>query len=200
MRTVQLPISVKNMETKKQIRQEVLALRKALDENERARKTAEIILNIRRLPEFEEAKQVLLFVGYGSEPDTLTLIKECLKTGKKVFCPVVLRDEMEFYQILDAAELTEGYMGIMEPEPEDLRKYVPGDKDFMLLPGTAFDREGNRIGYGKGFYDKYLAQGFSGNQAAAAFSFQVLENGRIPAEPTDRKIKCIVTEQEIIRI
>ncbi len=188
------------METKKQIRQKILALRNELDENERARRTAGIISNIRKLQDFEDAGQVLLFVGYGSEPDTLELIQECLKNGKKVFCPVVQKDEMEFYEILDTAELTEGYRGIMEPEPDELKKYIQGDKDFMLLPGTAFDREGNRIGYGKGFYDKYLTRGFNGKQAAAAFSFQVLENGRIPAEPTDRKIKCIVTEQEIIRI
>lgn len=188
------------METKKKIRQEMLAVRDAIFPEEKERLTKEILKRIEELPEFRQAENILAFAGYGSEPDTLPVLEQWIKNGKKVFCPVVLGETMEFYQICALSELKDGYKGIKEPVPSEERKYIPGDKDFMLLPGLVFDREGNRIGYGKGFYDRYLSEGFSGKMAAIAFSVQIVENGRIPAETTDHTIKCIVTEKEIIRI
>ena len=140
------------METKKKIRQEILAKRDALPVLEKKRLSKKISDRIKNLPAFIKAEKLLLFVGYGSEPDTIPFIEECLQKGKEVYCPVVLNDTMEFYRIYSPAELKEGYKGILEPLPVQERKYVPGEYDFMLVPGTAFDRQGNRIGYGKGFY------------------------------------------------
>lgn len=189
------------METKKKIRQEILAKRDALPVLEKKRLSKKISDGIKNLPAFIKAEKLLLFVGYGSEPDTIPFIEECLQKGKEVYCPVVFNDTMEFYRIYSPAELKEGYKGILEPLPVQERKYVPGEYDFMLVPGTAFDRQGNRIGYGKGFYDKYLSRGvFTGDMAAAAFSFQIVESGRIPTEETDYKIKNIVTENEWISL
>lgn len=188
------------METKKKIRREILALRDKLSGEERIRLSSEIFRRIENLPDFQKADKLLLFAGYGSEPDTLPLHDKCIARGKRVYCPVVLGDEMEFYRITSVDELKIGYKGILEPCPSKEGRYIPGDYDFMLVPGTVFDRQGNRIGYGKGFYDKYLSGGFPGKMAAVAFSFQIVENGRIPTEPTDHKINCIVTENEIIRL
>ena len=188
------------METKKKIRQEMLAARDAISQEERERLSKDILKRIEALPEFQQAETILAFVGYGSEPNTLPSLEQWMNSGKKVFCPVVLGETMEFYQIHSLSELKDGYKGIKEPVPSDERKYISSDKDFMLLPGLVFDREGNRIGYGKGFYDRYLSDGFSGEMAAIAFSIQMVENGRIPAEETDHTIKYIVTEKEIIRI
>lgn len=188
------------METKSKIRKEILIQRDKIPEKEHKRMSREIATNIHRLPEFIKASKVLLFVGYGSEPDTTILIEDCLKKGKRVFCPCVCGEEMEFFEIRQLSDLKEGYKGILEPEAAEPEKYVPEAQDFMLMPGTVFDMEGNRIGYGKGFYDRYLAGGFTAPVAAAAFSMQFVENGRIPAEETDQKIHCIVTEKEIIRI
>ena len=155
---------------------------------------------VKSLPEFQNASRVLLFAGYGSEPDTHLWIQESIDLGKRVFCPRVIGESMEFYEIKGLQELVAGYKGIMEPLQEEDRRYIPGKQDFMLIPGTVFDREGNRIGYGKGFYDRYLSHRYLAETAAVAFSFQVVENGRIPAEQTDRKMKCIVTENEILRL
>lgn len=188
------------METKKQIRQEILSFRDAVSESERARMSEAIFQGILSLPEFREAEQVLMFAGYGSEPDTLPWIQACINMGKHVFCPRVIGEVMEFYEIESIAELVTGYKGIMEPMQDVRKKYTANRKDFMLVPGTVFDREGNRIGYGKGFYDRYLNNIFCGETAAVAFSLQFVEKGRIPVEATDRKMKCIVTENEIIRI
>ncbi|MBE5881140.1 MAG: 5-formyltetrahydrofolate cyclo-ligase [Lachnospiraceae bacterium] len=188
------------METKKQIRKDMLAKRETLSAHERLEMSSEIISRLKQLPEFLQAKQILIFAGYGSEPDTLPFIEECVAGGKKVFCPVVLGDEMEFFEITDTEQLRTGYKGIPEPEPSEERRYRAQEKDLMILPGVAFDFSGNRIGYGKGFYDRYLAKSFSGEMTAIAFSFQILEKERIPAEATDRTVHCIVTEKDVIRI
>jgi 5-formyltetrahydrofolate cyclo-ligase len=160
----------------------------------------EIFRKVVFLPEFQKAKNILWFAGYGSEPDTLSFLPELLAIGKRVYCPLVEGDVMEFYQVSDESDFTEGYKGIPEPKADNKHQYVPCKEDFMIIPGTVFDREGNRIGYGKGFYDKYLSDVFTGQTAAIAFSFQVIENGNIPAEETDVKMSYIVTEKEIIRI
>ncbi len=188
------------METKKQIRKEILALRDAVAKAQHRAMSGNICQNIQSLPEFEAAEKILAFAGYGSEPDTYPLMQQCLDAGKQVFCPLVTGENMEFYQIKDLSELLDGYKGIKEPKPLPERKYKAGEGDLMLLPGAVFDREGNRIGYGKGFYDRYLAGGFPGKKAALAFSFQIVENGRIPSEETDQSVNCIVTEKEILRI
>ncbi len=188
------------METKRQIRQEILSRRDAVSESERARMSEAIFRGILELPEFRAAEQVLMFAGYGSEPDTLPWIQECIHMGKRVFCPRVIGEVMEFYEIKALTELVSGYKGIQEPLPDEQKKYSPMPQDFMLVPGTVFDREGNRIGYGKGFYDRYLSDVFCRETAAVAFSLQLVEKGRIPVEATDRKMKCIVTELETIRI
>ncbi len=197
---VRLPISVKNMETKKQIRKEILSVRDAIDKKKRAEYSRQICKRVFQLPGFVKSQSVLCFVGYGSEPDTEEIIQTCFQMGKRVYCPRVIGDEMEFYEIKDCSELISGYKGIMEPLAREEARYVPGKSDFMLLPGVVFDREGNRIGYGKGFYDRYLAKQYQGDMAAIAYSCQIVANGRIITETTDKKVNCIVTETELIRI
>ena len=113
---------------------------------------------------FYRADNFLCFVPYGSEIDTIPLITEALRMGKKVFVPKVEGDVMQFYRIQNLSELSEGYKGILEPtntldstcykEDERLSK---GESVLMIMPGVCFDRYRNRIGYGKGFYDKYLS-------------------------------------------
>ena len=187
------------METKKQIRREVLAVRDALNKEVHKTWSQTICDKVRTMSEYKNAGCILFFVPYGSEVDVKPLIEEALQQGRQVFCPFVTGDQMMFYRIDNFSQLKEGYKGILEPIPEDERSYVPNTADFMIVPGTVFDREGNRIGYGKGFYDRFLTETYVGSLAAVAFSHQIVENGRIHAESTDRKIKLIVTEQGIIR-
>lgn len=186
------------METKKQIRKERLAVRDRLSGTEHKEKSRMIAEKLSRLPAFKEAGQILFFASYGSEPDTYSLMEKCFAEGKRVFCPLVCGDEMEFYEIRSIDGLVTGYRGIREPAFSEKGQYREMPGDFMIMPGAAFDRKGNRIGYGKGFYDRYLAKGFKGKKAAIAFSFQIVEENRIPAEKTDRKPDCIVTEKEVI--
>ena len=115
-------------------------------------------------PACREAQIILAYAGYRSEVDTLPLIRQALTAGKIVFAPKVAGEEMEFWQISSVGDLHDGYRGIPEPEermalPEWLQRQ--GEtvcKAMMWMPGAVFDRERHRIGYGKGFYDRYLAR------------------------------------------
>lgn len=139
---------------------------------------------------FYQARHLLVFVSYGSEIDTTEIINEALKKGKKVYVPKVEGEVMHFYRICTLSELREGYKGILEPDGSTERydegmRLANGERALMLMPGAAFDKYRNRIGYGKGFYDKYLAEkeDLQVYTIGIGFSCQLVEE--IPAEETD---------------
>lgn len=143
---------------------------------------------------FYRAQNVLLFVSYGSEIDTTDLLQEALRMGKKVFVPKVCEDTMEFYRIDGMEELMEGYKGIKEPSrltPE--RRYTEkerleaGETVLMIMPGACFDKKRNRIGYGKGFYDKYLSDKPDLLTYTIAVGFSCQEFEDLPYEENDIK-------------
>ena len=202
---------------KKDVRKNVLAVRDAIPAEDRARYDASIRESVMGTEEYREADAVLAYVSYKSEVDTTALIQQALADGKHVFAPKVSGDEMEFWQISSLEDLREGYRGILEPEQsisftDWISKHI-GSKVMMWMPGAAFDKERHRIGYGGGFYDRYLnrllqrlEQTNSEDQARAqfgcfilttaalAYSCQVLE--RIPYEEHDVRPDMLVTEQE----
>lgn len=148
---------------KAEIRKQVLTLRNNLDDRERER--ARVLLTERILGHqwFYGSDILLGFAGYGSEIATEEILKEALRMGKQVYLPRVT-DEMErkmaFLRIASMGELQEGYRGIREPAPEAEAYEYGAEKServLMLMPGVAFDSRRNRIGYGRGFYDSYLA-------------------------------------------
>lgn len=148
------------METKARIRQRMLALRDAMQIQERKGKSAKIMARVTETLWYKEADILLTYISYRSEVDTESLIQNAFAEGKKVYCPRVEGEGMNFYEILSSEELEEGYRGIKEPQGRDERRFQldksQGKKCLMILPGSAFDEEGNRIGYGKGYYDRYL--------------------------------------------
>ena len=179
------------MESKKEIRKRVLAKREALTPAERYRSAVLVSDNILNHQWFLNTKYILLFASYGSEISTDTLIEESLKIGKKVFLPKVEGDVMEFYRIASKVELVAGYKGILEPNAQS-EKFVytetfeqNPDTVLMIMPGAAFDPKRNRIGYGKGFYDKYLADKPNLHTIAIGFDCQMVDC--IDAEENDIK-------------
>ncbi len=133
--------------------------REQLSEESRFQKSREIAENLMATAVWKQAKQVLLYASYGSEVSTGLLMDAALAAGKEVFLPKVLGDQMEFFRITDRAELAPGYQHILEP-PGQTKRFLPDASIPTLLtaPGLAFDRSGARIGYGKGFYDRYLGK------------------------------------------
>ena len=146
--------------SKRELRKAVLTRRDALSEKEQ--KAAEVLLTERICshPCFTSADILLAFVSYGSEIHTIQILMEAWKLGKKVFVPKVEADRMIFYRIYSMEELVEGYKGIREPKGDgESFQYASSEAEriCMLVPGVAFDQERNRMGYGKGFYDRFLA-------------------------------------------
>ena len=121
------------------------------------------------LPEWREAEGVAAFVGFGGEPDTWSLLSATLGAGKRLALPRVSRrsaggpSRLEFILVRDLGALVRGSFGLWEPGPEireERRARSPGAGlgiDLVLVPGVGFDREGRRLGFGKGYYDRALA-------------------------------------------
>jgi len=148
------------MKSKKELRKEILKNRDALTVEERSEKSKIIAQKVISHKVFQEADIVLLYASYKSEVDTIDIFEAAILAEKEVFYPKVIGDEMEFYRVQEQTDLIEGYRGIREPKENEKAKFIP-DKDSkicVIMPGAVFDKEGNRIGYGGGYYDKYLGQ------------------------------------------
>ena len=196
------------METKKEIRKQILQKRDALFDLERQQKSEEIVQKVIASEVFQNSDVFLLFSSYKSEVDVTKLIEYTLLLGKKVYLPKVIGLKMEFYRIFSMSELEDGYCGIKEPKVEPSRIFQPkkGEQIFVLLPGIAFDKEGGRIGYGKGFYDRFLEKleiiipQANISKVAVAFCCQIVDNGRIKKENHDILPDYIITEDVILSI
>lgn len=189
------------METKNSIRKQILSFRNALPIHECEEKSNRIMQNVFSLLSVQKAEYVLCYAGYKSEVQTDKLIKELLKQGKKVYLPRVCGEEMNFYRIRSLTDLAEGYKGIPEPSIvcRDVFTKSLWEKDkervVMLLPGAAFSESGSRIGYGKGYYDRYLCHIPCVERIALCYELQVVED--IPADRHDIPVTVIVTEEKI---
>lgn len=202
----------KNLKTKQELRKEILQLRESLTLEEREIKSRQIVTRVLARREFIEGNKILLFAAYKSEVETVELFEEAQKLGKDIYYPKVIGKEMEFFQVQQKEDLLEGYCGIREPEPASNRRFVPSgdDKVCIIMPGAVFDEAGNRIGYGGGYYDKFLQGlqleleeknqriGSSACRIAIAFECQLVEIGQIQSEEHDIKPNYIITEDRVI--
>lgn len=189
---------------KKELRKEAKLYRKSLSEDDRLNKSTGIISNLKGLDAFMKAEVILMYASLPDEVETLSLMQELLEAGKKeIYCPVTQGDEMEFYRIQTLEDLKEGNFHVLEPEvsEETLLKPVKKVNYCMIMPGLMFDKKGNRLGYGKGYYDKYLA-GLDEdiNMTTIALSYELMVKDEIPAEETDRRADYIVTEEILYQI
>ncbi len=187
---------------KQGIRSRYLGLRNNLSAGERKQKSQEIWEHVKGDPKYQAARAVLVYMDYRSEVMTTGLVEELLAdTSKKVFAPKVEGMHIRFYEIKSLDELKKGYQGIREPEENPERRFTPDMaarlEAVVLVPGAAFDRQRGRIGYGKGFYDRFFSDYGEVYGIALSFSCQIAKE--IPMEPHDRRPDIIVTENGIIR-
>lgn len=192
------------METKISIRKAVLTARNALTKEEQNQKSKIISEKTANLESVEKADTVLCYAGYKSEVLTNSLIQNLLERGKKVYLPKVSNDDMEFQRIYRQDDLVNGYMNIPEPGDHCTETFLPqmlsqyGDRVVMILPGCAFSPNGERIGYGKGYYDRYLMRIPCKERIALCYELQLVD--KIPVDIHDIPMTRIVTEQRIICI
>ena len=145
---------------------------------------------------FEDAHCVACYVSMDNEVDTHGLIASALKMGKQVCVPVTrAQGVMHFQQIMGLDELRPVRFGLLEPVYQRERVVGPDDLDLVIVPGIAFDRQGNRLGFGAGFYDRFLVQ-CSATCVGLAYAFQVVE--AVPTEGHDVQMDGVVTEDEVI--
>ena len=189
-------------QTKAEVRARALALRDGIPAKERMRRSEKIVKNLTDHPCYREAQALLTYVSFRSEVATISLIKQAFADGKAVFAPRVAGREMDFFRIMGLCDLAEGYHGILEPQNHITEVYAPSaGKAIMCMPGAAFDRSHHRIGYGSGYYDRYLS-GLSGLAkdkictAALAYDCQILQE--IPWDSHDICPGLIITETEIL--
>ncbi len=190
-------------EEKKQIRREMIKKRRALSKSEQqyfAKKCTEQLIAMK---EFKEANIVLVYMSYNGEMMTDYIIEEARKQKKIVAAPTVIGKEMEFYRFEKSEELVKDRHGILEPVPSEEKEvfYIEDTADveknmLLIMPGVAFDVHRNRVGYGGGFYDRYVQKHQNLKKIAIAYQFQVVE--AVPAEHFDKRPDCIVTEKGIV--
>ena len=190
---------MKNSEIKKTIRREILQRRDSIAKNLKAEKDISILQRIIMLPEFSAAKRILFYASFRSEADTMDMIKLSLHLGKLAVLPRVCKKEhiLKLYEIKNMDELARGYMWILEPSVDEARLRKLSDIDLVIIPGAAYDTQGNRLGYGAAYYDKLLAAPERKIPIVApAYEEQIVE--KIPAEPHDIKVDKIITDKRVI--
>ena len=154
--------------------------------------------NVTALPEFIRARCVALYSSIANEVDTSAIFRVAISLGKKVLYPLVRGDEMVLGETDDLKQLTTGYMGILEPRAAS-KIYLANEPDFITIPGVAFDSAGRRIGYGKGYYDRFFRHPeLRAFLVGLCHDFQIVD-GEIPTDRYDVGMDVVVTEQRVIR-
>ena len=193
------PMEENQKALKAAVRQKCLELRRALGEENRKHKSLRIRQNFLALPEFLQAQTVMLFLNFQDEVETTALAEAVLTGGKKLVLPRCAPGRVLLPLVVRDVELdTEpGMWGIREPRAA-LDEVDPFEIDLLAVPGVAFDMEGGRLGYGGGYYDRFLQRLSSLTpRAALAFACQVVE--RVPVEEGDQRVDMLVTEDGVYR-
>lgn len=172
------------------VRKQVREQKKQLSREEIDLRSRRILDNLYLMDIYKDAQRIYVYVNYNQEVNTSFLIDKALNDGKTVLVPKVLGDEMVFYRITSRQELDSGAYGI--PEPKEGCIMDDMYEGLMILPGLAFDKKHHRIGYGGGFYDRYLTEHPDFMKLALCYDFQVFDV--IETEEFDVPVDVIITE------
>jgi len=177
------------------MRKEMIKKRREIDQAVRNDWDRQIYLKVISSEFYINANVVFVYVSYNGEVDTHKLIKQALNDKKIVCVPRIISkaEGMEAVPIRSFDDLITGSYGILEP-PKDVLPISPQSIDIALVPGVAFDKDGGRLGYGGGFYDRYLSQ-MRQDACIAALAYSVQLTDAIPMEPQDKKVHMIFTNK-----
>lgn len=170
-------------------------LRKQIREKKRAMTPEEIQSASQKLKElflateqYQKAKTIYGYLPYNQEVRTVPILEQTLVDGKRVAVPKIFGDEMKFIYLTDLTQVEEGYAGI--PEPVADGPVADDPTALVLMPGLAFDKEGHRVGYGGGFYDKFLTKEPQHPTVALCYDFQISEE--LPTEEFDVPVDLVL--------
>ena len=181
--------------SKSAIRNRIKKMRRKQDPSTIIKKSSAIWKFLLSLPEYRRAKTIAFYASIEKEGEvaTLEMIEDSLTQNKKVCLPKVVADRLKFFDVKSVKELKEGAFGILEPIGDKIK---PEQIDMVVLPGIAFDATGNRIGFGRGYYDRFLKKVKNVSRIALAFDFQIVD--KIPSTKPDVRVHKIITESRII--
>lgn len=183
------------METKQAIRTEIFRRRAAAGEAAVREASGRICERLAQTAQWRRASWIYAYMDFRREVMTGELLRRAWSEGKRVAVPRVEGDDLIFCEITDPAQCGPGYFGIPEPLASCPKADPAGAETLVIVPGVAFDRARHRVGYGKGFYDRYLSAHPEYDTAAVAFSWQMVE--RVPGEPQDVVPHSLVTEEAV---
>lgn len=173
---------------KKELRAQIRALKRAMTEEQIVQSSARLGELFVQTAQYKQAKTIYGYLPYNQEVRTVPMLEQALRDGKKVAVPKCYGDEMRFIYMDDLSKVEAGYANIPEPIADDP---VADDKTaLVLIPGMAFTKNGDRMGYGGGFYDKFLAAEPDHPTVALCYAFQMVES--LPTEEYDIPVDCVL--------
>jgi len=186
-------MSVGSFLNKTEIRKTLLKRRRGLSASKKKQYELQMLNSLWTWDVFKEACIIHIFLSKADEPETSQIIELAWKSGKQIGVPCVLPDTLELFhsQLNSFEDLRPGALSVLEPSPEQRTALTPESFDLVIVPGVAFDRQGGRLGYGKGYYDRFLDQSLA-FRLALAFDFQILET--VPTKTHDVPMDGILTE------
>ena len=185
-------------ELKKEIRKSIIEKRNKIKNKDKTSMDKKIIDIFKEEESYKKARGIFIYIGFGSEINTKIIIEDALKKGKEVYVPKVKGKEMLLIKIDSLENLVTSSYGILEPTGDN-NDFDVDKLDLIVMPGVAFDSRGNRIGYGGGYYDRFLEKNkIYSEKIALAYECQILKS--ITSEKHDIKVDKILTEERVINI
>ena len=173
---------------KKELRAQIRALKRAMTEEQIVQASARLGELFAETEQYKQAKTIYGYLPYNQEVRTVPMLERALRDGKRVAVPKCYGDEMRFIYMDDLSKVEAGYANIPEPIADEP---VADDKTaLVLMPGMAFTKNGDRMGYGGGFYDKFLAAEPEHPTVALCYAFQMVES--LPTEEYDIPVDCVL--------
>ena len=184
---------------KRVLRKQLLGIRSEMNEQVRVEKSEKIVHQLINSPFYHEAKCIFSFVPFGHEVNIRRFLEYSVFEGRTVAIPKTLseRKEIEPYRFQKWDNLTKGHFGILEPNEHITDKVERDEIDLMIMPGVGFDRTGGRLGYGGGYYDRFLA-GLKQIPLLVGVCFQEQITDQLPMEEHDYRVHAVVTDQVVI--
>ena len=189
-------------EDREALRQKILGARDGLSDKVRQAKSISVMQNFWTLLGMQQWSTLFIYVNFRSEVETLELIKKCINRDIRVAVPLVEASAVRMIPLLikdPEQDLVPGYYNIPEPDPKKSLRLEPGEIDAAIIPGSVFDIHGGRLGYGGGYYDRFLLNDApQAKRIGLAFELQVVDN--VPLEPHDQPLDILITEERIVNI
>ena len=173
---------------KKELRRQIREQKRAMTEeqiNTASARLGELFCNCEQ---YKQAKTIYGYLPYNQEVRTVPMLEQAMRDGKRVAVPKCYGDEMRFIYMNDLSKVEKGYAGIPEPIADD--PVADDPTALVLMPGLAFTEDGKRMGYGGGFYDKFLAAEPNHSTVALCYAFQMVDY--IPTEDYDIPVDCVL--------